>query len=319
MKRFVFKKDYFYVFGAYACAIAAACIVVWRLGGIHPLLRVGLADGAATIVVFFFSRMLNNSSMYDLYWSVAPVPIALFLEFVTFAPVSPASALGISAQPLIAVRKAIVVLLVCVWAGRLSWNWARRWRGLKHEDWRYVRFRQKYRSSYWLVSLGGIHFFPTIIVLLGCMSLFPALTVPENPFYALHFFAAAVAFLAIFLEHISDRQLDRFLSRPDSPGGVLREGLWSVSRHPNYLGEILFWWGLWLFGLAANPAMVWTVIGPAAMTLMFLFISIPMIEKRLIVRRPAYGEYKHEVPVLLPRPGQALRAWRAILNRYLSE
>lgn len=296
------KKDYLYICITYVCASAAAFVIGWRMGNVHPILKVAAADGAATIIVFLFSLILNNSSVYDLYWSVAPVPIALFLALVLPAPDFLA-------------RKVIVVFLLCAWAVRLSWNWVRRWRGLEHEDWRYARFRRKYPTYYWFVSLGGIHLFPTAIVFLGCLSLFPSLTAPLNSLNFLDAAAAGVILLAIALQYVADRQMDGFLSRPDSPGGIMREGLWSLSRHPNYFGEVLFWWGLWLFGLASNPAMAWTVIGPAAMTLMFLSISIPMIERRLTARRPAYGEYQRRVPMLLPGPKQAIAVWRAQINR----
>ena len=88
------------------------------------------------------------------------------------------------------------------------------------------------------------------------------------------------------------------------PGATLTTGLWAYSRHPNYLGEILFWWGLYLFALAAYPAAWWTIFGPLSITLLFVFISIPMIEKRHIERRPDYPAYLDRTPMIMPRfPG----------------
>ena len=83
----------------------------------------------------------------------------------------------------------------------------------------------------------------------------------------------------------------RFRSAGPAPGEFLKTGVWSWSRHPNYLGEMGFWWGLWLFGVAAAPAFWWTVVGPLGITLMFVFVSLPMIETRMKERRPAYAEY----------------------------
>jgi steroid 5-alpha reductase family enzyme len=79
-------------------------------------------------------------------------------------------------------------------------------------------------------------------------------------------------------------------------------GLWRYSRHPNYLGEILFWWGLWLFGLAAAPDWWWTVIGPITMVLLFVFVSVPMMDRRSTARRPGYVRHMRRVPALFPRP-----------------
>ena len=75
-------------------------------------------------------------------------------------------------------------------------------------------------------------------------------------------------------------------------GRSIRTGLWAHSRHPNYLGEIATWWGLWLFALAAAPRWWWTVIGAAAITVMFVFVSVPMMEKRALATREGYREYR---------------------------
>ena len=77
-------------------------------------------------------------------------------------------------------------------------------------------------------------------------------------------------------------------------------GCGRYSRHPNYLGEITTWWGLWLFALAASPRWWWTVAGAAAITLMFVFVSVPMMEKRALATRAGYREYRERTPMLLP-------------------
>jgi steroid 5-alpha reductase family enzyme len=116
-----------------------------------------------------------------------------------------------------------------------------------------------------------------------------------NPFGWLDGAAAIVTTAAVALETIADEQKGRH------PGdGFLAAGVWAWVRHPNYLGEIAFWWGLYLFGLAAGWSNWWTVIGPAAMTLLFVFVSVPLMDRRM-ERRPGYVEYRRRVPALLPR------------------
>ena len=79
--------------------------------------------------------------------------------------------------------------------------------------------------------------------------------------------------------------------------------LWAWSRHPNYFGEVLFWWGVLGFGLAAHPAgWWWLIIGAVAMTTMFVFVSIPMMDERNCERRPGYADFMRKVPMLVPRP-----------------
>jgi steroid 5-alpha reductase family enzyme len=113
--------------------------------------------------------------------------------------------------------------------------------------------------------------------------------------------AAGITGLAIWLEATADRQLHRFAAASHPPGEFLREGLWAWCRHPNYLGEILFWWGLFAFSLAAGHVSWWAPVGAVAITLMFRLVSIPMIDRRMIERRPSYAEHAKKASALLPR------------------
>ena len=80
----------------------------------------------------------------------------------------------------------------------------------------------------------------------------------------------------------------------------MTRGLWAYSRHPNYFGEIMFWWGIFFFGLAADFHYWWTIIGPVSVTLLFTVISIPLMEKRNLERRPDYAKVRESIPVLIP-------------------
>lgn len=273
---------------AYLGALAAAIASAWMTGNGTPILAAFVADLVATLVIFAFSTSFGNSSIYDPYWSVAPPVIALY--WTTVLP-------GAEAAP---ARQWLVLLLVLAWAIRLTLNWAHGWPGLHHEDWRYRDLRVNANTPYWLVSLTGIHYFPTLMVFVGCLPLYAALTSGSHPLGALDALAALVTGGAIALETISDEQLRRY-NLAKQPGDICAVGLWAWMRHPNYLGEILFWWGLWLFGVAANTAWSWTVIGPIAITAMFLLVSIPMLDQRSLARRPGYREHMQRVPALIPR------------------
>src|SRR5262249_20349941 len=159
--------------------------------------------------------------------------------------------------------------LVTWWAVRLTYNWARGWAGLHHEDWRYVDLRRTTGRAYWLVSFVGLHLMPTIQVFLAFLSLYVALAVGTRPFGLLDVVAALVTGGAIALESRADKELVRFRRSQPPPDAILASGVWAWSRHPNYFGEMSFWWGLWLFAMAADPARWWTVIGPVGITLLF--------------------------------------------------
>ena len=145
---------------------------------------------------------------------------------------------------------------------------------------------------------------PTIIVFLACLSLYPALSAGHRPFGALDVVAVIATTGAITIETIADRQLKNFSRQPNRSGEIMAGGLWAYSRHPNYLGEITFWWGLFIFGVAAAPGYWWTIVGPVAVTILFITVSVPLMEKRSLEKRPGYAEIRKKIPVLLPRfPG----------------
>jgi steroid 5-alpha reductase family enzyme len=272
---------------AYVIAHVVASVVLQLLPGWHPLAAVGVADVAATVVVFVFSMSFNNTSVYDPYWSVAPASIAAWLAF------GPGSAQGLT------LRQGVVLSLIFFYALRLTYNWARGWTGLGHEDWRYVDFRNKTGKLYWLVSFSALHFFPTVMVFLGCLPLHAALVTAPAGFGALDVVAAVVTFGAIVIEAVADEQLRTFRAQKRADGDICDVGLWAWSRHPNYFGEISFWGGLYLFGVAAG-APWWTAVGVLAMIALFVGASIPMAEKRSIARRPHYAEHQKKVSMLIP-------------------
>ncbi len=82
----------------------------------------------------------------------------------------------------------------------------------------------------------------------------------------------------------------------------MEHGLWALSRHPNYLGEVTTWWGLWLFALATGLEWWWTVAGAVAITVMFVLVSAPWMERRMSATRVGYEEYRGRTPMLLPWP-----------------
>jgi steroid 5-alpha reductase family enzyme len=276
------------IVAVYAVALAVAIAVGIWLSPRHPILIVAGADVAATLAVFCFSLAFDNSSVYDAYWSVAVPPIALYWAF------------GTASAGADAARQVAVLMLAALWAVRLTYNWARGWRGLEHEDWRYQDLRERWGTAYWPISLLGVHLVPTAVVFLGCLSLYSALAAGTNPFGLLDVLAVVVTGGAIWIEARADRQLIIYRRGSRAPGEFLKTGLWRYSRHPNYFGEILFWCGLFLFGLAASSAHWWTVAGALAIALLFRFISLPLIETRMRETRPGFEAHAETTSLLVP-------------------
>ena len=273
---------------AYLVALGVGCGVGWLVLSWHPVVMILCADVAATVVIFGFSCAYGNSSFYDPYWSVAPVPIVLW-----FAWEAPHGG-----------RAFLVCFLVFLWAVRLTANWARGWQGLHHEDWRYVMLKGNApsRLARWGVDFFGIHLFPTLMVYICLLPVWAALSLSDAPLGLLDGLAVLLTLGAIALELVADEQLRGFRKNPQNQGKTLTTGLWRFSRHPNYLGECLFWWGLFIFCLAAAPSYGWLVFGPFAMTVMFLFVSIPLMEVHSRLRRSDYDAYARRTSALLLLP-----------------
>ena len=271
---------------AYLCAFGSGFVVLMNTTNYHPLISMLFAHIAATLVIFAFSFMMNNSSLYDPFWSLIPVGIGLYWLWPHFG----------SAQTFRAI--AIMIVISC-WGIRLTWNFLVSWPGMKHEDWRYREFREKFGALYWLVSLSGIHFFPTLIVFSGML---PVWVSSQNlgAWHWLEVFGLITGLGAVLIQGIADTQLRRHRASNPPKGSILETGLWKYSRHPNYFGEVLFWWSLAVFGVASAPRDYWVLAGAIAMTALFVFSSVPWTDRKTMDSRPAYAERIKKVSGLVP-------------------
>ncbi len=229
-----------------------------------------------------FSRALRNASVFDPWWSVAPMITVPVWATWLGGP-----------------RAALITGVILMWGVRLTVNWYRRWGGLADEDWRHVELRERTGRHYWFVSFLGAHTFPALLVGLGVAPIPDALA-SAAPLCGWDLVALAVAVGGTALELVADEQLRAF--RRAGNQGPIDVGLWRWSRHPNYLGEILFWSSIPLFCVGAGTFRPWHVLGALGIVLLFSFVSIPMMEARQLARRPGYAAYRERTPRLLPLP-----------------
>ncbi len=258
---------------------AAIGILVYLLCPGHFALRLLLADVAATVFIFLFSLLFQNASVYDPYWSVQP-PLILT-----------AFAIGYGVNPL----GVLLLIAVWFWGSRLTANWAYTFRGLSHQDWRYTMLKQKTGRFYPLINFVGIHMVPTLVVY-GCILPAVYAIVYRFPFHPLSFLFCCFAMLAATMQGVADIQMHTYRKKKNEP--FIRIGLWKYSRHPNYLGEILQWWGVALAVLAAGGSH-FLLLGAIANTALFLLVSIPMADKRQ-AKKEGFASYREETRALLP-------------------
>ena len=236
--------------------------------------------------IYIGSVILKNSSLYDPFWSVAPIPIVLYLVLNYENSIT---------------LELLVLAPIFFWALRLTRNWIISWQGFEHEDFRYKKLKNTNKLKAEINNFFGIHLFPTLIVNL---SLYPLLFILTNNINTSIFlyFASIFTFLAVLLETVSDEQMRVFRNNPLNKGKTMRYKLWKYSRHPNYLGEILFWFGIYFMGLSSGLAPFWIIICPLTMLALFVFISCPMMDERSLKNRPNYRSYMDKTSQLLLLP-----------------
>ena len=239
-----------------------------------------LADIVATAVTFAFSLIFSNASVYDPYWSVQPLVICV------------AFALGKN----LTLMHILPLVAVGLWGVRLTANWAYTFGGLTHQDWRYTMLAQKTGKAYPIINFVGIHLVPTLVVY-GCILPVVFLLESSGEINALSVVAFIVSLIAVTLQLVSDIQMQAYRKNRTTP--FIRVGLWKYSRHPNYLGEILMWWGIALYALSVTPTTWWLIAGAVANTVLFFAVSIPMADGRQS-KKEGFTQYKKQTRMLLP-------------------
>lgn len=258
----------------------AAGILLFRFLPFAYWMNLLIADVTGTVLVFLFSMIFSNASVYDPYWSVFPVVAITVFSF------------GRDLTRL----NFFHLMAIWFWGIRLTGNWAFTFEGLNHQDWRYSMLQGKTGKMYPAVNFLGIHLVPTLIVYLCVLPAIYALQHRVDGGIVSHLFVL-VSLSAAVMQGVADHQMHVF--REAHTGELIRSGLWTYSRHPNYLGEILMWWGIGLSTAVSVPGNYWLLCGALVNTLLFVFVSIPMAEERQS-RKAGFEDYKKETRMLLP-------------------
>ena len=249
------------------------------------VLAVNLLVVAALMVsVWLASLALRDASIVDIIWGLGFVVIAWSSKLAS------ESTDGVDL---------VVRLCVTVWGLRLAGYLA--WRNIgKGEDFRYRAMRKKYGSRFPLVSLFTVFLFQG--VLMWIVSL-PVQIVHIVDGHSMAFAVVGVVVWSIGLgfETVGDAQLARFKRDPENAGKVMKTGLWRYTRHPNYFGDFLVWWGIGIASMTAWQSVV-ALSGPVVMSVLLMRVSgVPMLEHSISKRRPGYDEYRRTTSAFFPR------------------
>lgn len=236
-------------------------------------------------VWFLASLIKKRNDLADIAWGLG----FIMLAWVAFL-ISDES----GARPLIANA------LVTIWGLRLAIHIYNRNKG-KPEDYRYNEWRKSWGKLFYLRSYFQIYILQGMLLF---VIVSPVLLINKKAGLPINFLDVLGVWLwliGFYFETVGDAQLIKFIKNPANKGRLMKEGLWQYTRHPNYFGETVQWWGIWLIALSV-PYGFWTIIGPLTITVLITKISgIPMLEKKMN-EHPEFKEYKEKVSVFFPLP-----------------
>jgi steroid 5-alpha reductase family enzyme len=244
---------------------------------------------AGLILVYFvllFSRACryNNYAIADIGWGVGFIIVALYCAD--------------RAAPSAVLLSSLTLLLVTLWGLRLSIHVYFRNKG-KPEDFRYLQLRNKWTRFPYLQMFIKMYLVQAILMLIVSTAIIIASQSQTNAFGFYGRLFTCIAVFGFIYESISDYQLVKFKKSAENSGKIMQAGLWRYSRHPNYFGEIVFWWGLSLL-IATNSGNYFALISGLTMNLLIVFVSgVPMLEEKY-KKNPAYADYIQSTNSLLP-------------------
>lgn len=240
---------------------------------------------ALLFALWCMSLLLRNASIVDIFWGCG---------FVVVAWVSLWTSGNLLSQQL------VLALIVTVWGMRLAGYLA--WRNIgKPEDYRYAAMRERHGKRFPIVSLF------TVFGLQGALMWIISLPIQvgisqSRDWHPVMAIGLLLWIAGLFFETVGDYQLARFKADPQNQGRVMNRGLWRYTRHPNYFGDFLVWWGFYLVA-AESTSWCWTIIGPLLMSFLLIRVSgVRLLESSLRSRVAGYEEYVRDTSVFFPRP-----------------
>ncbi len=249
-------------------------------------------------IYFFRAVKQNNFGIIDIGWGQGFVFVVwLLMIYRVFILGANANAIGY-----------LTLVLTSIWGIRLSSHIGQRNHG-KPEDKRYVAMRAKIKPPYVLLkSYVNIFLlqalFMLIIALVLVFNVMSGFANPVNPVMLIPIMLGVVVWLGgYFFQSVGDRQLAIFVANPDNKGKLMTQGLWAYTRHPNYFGEVLMWWGIAILAFANGFGVAIALIGlisPLVVTWLLRYVSgVPLLEKHMKTK-PGFSDYEKTTNIFFP-------------------
>lgn len=246
-------------------------------------------------VWFLLSLWIRRKDVVDLAWASG----IIFLAWITLS----------FRDIVLDERSYWVLLLITVWGLRLFFHNYRR-NVSKEEDWRYHHWHKKMPHWHYyslkdssacctaLAVYFKVFLFQGALMMIIALPVVYSLRLISLPLFSVNYVGIFLLLLGLLIESVADMQRYRFLKKKENADKLITTGLWKLSRHPNYFGEIIFWWGMYF--LVLGVAKSWMlVVSPLTLTYLMLFVTgLPMEDRYR--GRPDFEEYKRRTSALIP-------------------
>lgn len=252
---------------------------------VHPVLTLIVALAVMT-AVWPLSIVLRDVSIIDIFWAPAFAILGWTIAI---------------ADRNIGIRGWICLALVSVWAARLGSHIFLRHLKNRKEDHRYTTIRRKFGRHFAIFSLFIVFWLQAFLLWLISWPLQAAISA-HGAVTLLDFAGWTMTLAGITIEGVADAQLNAFRASPKHEDRTLDTGLWRWTRHPNYFGDFLIWWGFFIVAVSGGGAW-WTIIGPIVMSALLMhFSGAGLMEETITARRPAYSAYIQRTSSFFPWP-----------------
>ncbi len=240
--------------------------------------------GAVTIFIYFLlffiaGQILKNNSIVDIGWGFGFVIVAFVMIINNFS-----------------IERLLITAMVSLWGLRLFYHILKRNLG-KEEDFRYQDMRKKWGKKQVINAFFKVYMIQGVFMFIISMTVLTYGDSINN--FLLVILGILVFAVGFYFESVGDKQLKEFKSNSENKGKLMDKGLWKYTRHPNYFGEAVLWWGIYITGLGFG-APLWAIVSPITITYLVRFVSgVPLLEEKYKDRED-FKEYKKKTPIFVP-------------------
>ena len=246
------------------------------------IFQIGLFICCYVSVWFIISLLIKRNDIADIAWGLGFVAIVIFL-FITQTST---------------LQSNIVYILTLIWGIRLAIHIGFRTKG-KPEDFRYKKWRDEWGKYFVLRSYLQVYLLQGFFMWIISLPII-VVTMAQNQAISPFILSGSIIWLIGFaFESIGDYQLMLFIKQRQNKSDIMQTGLWKYTRHPNYFGEVLVWWGIFIMVLPIEYG-IWTIISPITISFLLLYVSgIPMLEAKY-KDNLAFQDYKKRTSAFFP-------------------